>query len=157
MRSTTSNEGSGAAMPMHLSSTLLIAGFMASPVLAQATNYTSVEATAGKPVQLTYHASAHKNCSPASPPTVRVAQPPKAGVLIVRKAVLTTDKIAGCPRLKTPAQVVFYQARADYAGPDHVGYETTDSNGQVASYDVTITVKPAPAPSAPPAEGATKL
>ena len=134
-----------------------IAGFLASAALAQTTNYTSIEVTAGKPVQLSYHASANKNCAPAPPPTVRVTQPPKDGALIVRKAVLTTDKIAGCPKLKTPVQVVFYQARADYAGPDHVGYEATNSNGEVASYDVTITVKPAPAPSAPSGEGKTKL
>ena len=34
-----------------------IAGFVASATLAQATNYTSVEATAGKPVQLIYDPS----------------------------------------------------------------------------------------------------
>jgi hypothetical protein len=134
-----------------------IAGFLISTALAQTTNYTSIEVTAGKPVQLSYHASAGKNCTPAPPPTVHVTQAPKAGALVVRKAVLTTDKVAGCPKLKTPVQVVFYEARADYAGPDHVSYEATDSNGAVASYDVTITVKPAPAPSTPPAQGGTKL
>jgi len=50
-----------------------IAGLMTAAALAQAaTNYTSVEATAGKPVQLTYHASANKNCTPALPPMIRV-------------------------------------------------------------------------------------
>jgi hypothetical protein len=132
-----------------------VVGFMASAALAQTKNYTSIEAAAGKPVQLSYHASANKNCAPAPPPTVQVMEAPKAGALVVRKAVLTTDKIAGCPRIKTPTQVVFYEARADYAGPDHVRYEATDANGQVTSYDVTITVKPAP--SAPPAQGGTKL
>jgi hypothetical protein len=142
---------------MRVSTTLLFA-LAASPVLGQATNYTSVEATAGKPVQLTYHASAHKNCTPAPLPTVRVTQSPKAGVLVVRKAVLTTDKIAGCPSLKTPAQVVFYQARPNYVGADHVSYEVTNANGDVASYDVTITVKPATTPSAPgEGENGTKL
>ena len=134
-----------------------IAGFVVSTALAQATNYTSIEVPAGKPVQLTYHASAGKNCAPAPPPAVSVTQAPKAGTLVVRKAVLTTDKIAGCPKLKTPAQVVFYQARPDYAGPDHVGYEATDSNGEVASYDVTITVKPAPAPTPPAGGTGTRL
>ena len=133
---------------MRLNTVLLsvaLTGILTSAALAQAaTNYTSVEAPAGKPVQLTYHASANKNCTPAAPPTIRVTQPPKDGVLTVRKAVLTTDKIAGCPRLKTPVQVVFYQARADYVGPDHVGYEVTSSNGEVADYDVSITVKAAP-------------
>jgi hypothetical protein len=146
--------------PMRVSTMLLscaLAALAVSSVLAQATSYTSVEATAGKPVQLTYHGSAHKNCTPAPLPTIRVTQSPKAGFLVVRKAVLSTDKITGCPALKTPAQVVFYQARADYAGPDHVSYEVTSSNGEVASYDVTITVKPAATPSEPGGEEGTKL
>jgi hypothetical protein len=122
---------------------------MAAAAFAQATSYTSVEATAGKPVQLTYHGSAHKNCTPAPPPTVRVIQAPKAGALIVRPAALTTNKVAGCPGIKVPAQVVFYQARADYTGPDHVSYDVTSSDGEVGTFDVAITVKAAPVPKVP--------
>jgi len=139
--------------PTRLTSMLLccaIAGFAASAALAQASaNYTSVEATAEKPVQLSYHASAHKNCTPASMPTVRVITPPKGGMLMVRRGDLTTDKVAGCPSVKTPARAVFYQARAGYTGPDEVKYEVTSENGEVATYDVTITVKEPPAMSKP--------
>jgi hypothetical protein len=145
---------------MRLTTMLLfcaVVGFVASAALAQATNYTSVEATAGKPLQLTYHASAHKNCTPAPLPTIRVIQAPKAGVLIVRKAVLTTDKVAGCPQLKVPVQVVFYRAQEGYVGPDHVSYEVTSFNGEVGIYDVTITVKPAPAQRTPGHETGTPL
>ena len=67
----------------------------------------------------------------------------------MRNAVLTTNKIAGCPELKIPAQVVFYMANMGYMGPDHVKYEATDENGQVATYDMTITVKAAPVESPP--------
>ena len=42
-------------------------------------------------------------------------------------------------------------ANAGYAGPDHVKYEVTAENGEVATYDVTITVKSAePPPQSPP-------
>ena len=127
-----------------------IAGLMVSAALAQAVNYTSVEATAGKAVQLTYHASAHKSdCTPAPLVTFDVPQPPKLGLLTVRKALLTTDKVAGCPGLKIPAQVVFYRGREGSAGLDHVIYKVTSSNGEVETYDVTITLKPAPLPSPP--------
>src|SRR5262249_17062752 len=92
------------------------AGWAASTALAQAAaNYTSVEAVSGRPLQLSYHASAHKsNCTPAALPTVRVTEAPKAGLLSVRGAVLTTNKIAGCPARKTPAQAEFYEAKARY-------------------------------------------
>ena len=92
-------------------------GLSATAALAQDTNYTSAEVTAGKPFELSYHASAHKsNCSAGALPTIRVLEAPKSGTLTVRKAVLTTNKIAGCPGLKTPAQVVFYLAHTGLRG-----------------------------------------
>ena len=128
------------------------ASFCALATFAQDANYTSVNATPGKPVQLSYHASAHKSdCSPAPLPTVRIVEAPKSGILTVRPAVLTTNKIAGCPGLKTPVQVIFYMASTGYAGLDHTKYEVTDENGQVATYDVTITVKAAQPAQSPPA------
>ena len=129
----------------------LVAAVISTAALAQpapTSNYTSIEATPAKPVQLGYHASAHKNnCSPAPLPTIRVIQVPKSGTLTVRRALLTTDKIAGCPGLKIPAQVVFYQARAGATGSDHIVYEVTDFNREVGTYDVTIKIKEAPKPS----------
>ncbi len=122
----------------------------ASAALAQSTNYTSVEVTGTTPMQLSYHASAHKNCTPAPLPTVRVIQPPTSGTLIVRRAVLTTNKVANCPALKIPAQVVFYRAHAGYAGPDHVVYQVTDTNGEINSFDVAIKVKGTQQPAEKP-------
>jgi hypothetical protein len=128
-----------------------IAGLTATASVAQNAYYKSVEAIPDKPVQLSYHASAHKNtCTPAALPTVRVLEAPQAGILNVRQAELTTDKIPGCPTLKTPAQVVFYTANAGYAGPDHVKYEVTSENGEVAMYDVAMTVKAAEPGQNPP-------
>jgi hypothetical protein len=65
---------------------------------------------------------------------------------MVRTALLTTDKIVGCPKLKTPAQVVFYQARAGATGSDHVVYEVKDFEGHADIYDVRINIKEAPTP-----------
>ena len=45
--------------------------------------------------------------------------------------------------------MIFYQARAGYTGPDEVKYEVTSENGEVATYDVTISVKAPPAQSKP--------
>jgi hypothetical protein len=120
--------------------TAALLAVFATPADAQSTNYSSVEVSGTTPLQLSYHASAHKNCTPAPLPTVRVIRVPTSGTLTVRRATLTTDKVANCPRLQIPAQVVFYTARAGYSGPDHVIYEVTDSNDEVSTYDVTIKV-----------------
>jgi hypothetical protein len=126
------------------------ASWLVSAAFAQAsTNYTSVEATSEKPMQLSYHASVQKDCSPAPLPTVRVITAPKAGTLTVRPGQLTTSKVVRCGRVKTPVQLVFYQARAGYAGLDEVKYEVTSADGQVATYEVTITVKELPAQTKP--------
>jgi hypothetical protein len=72
-----------------------------SASLAQDANYTSADALPDKPVQLSYHASANKNnCSPGALPTIRIIEAPKSGRLTVCNAVLTTNRIAGCPQLK---------------------------------------------------------
>jgi hypothetical protein len=121
---------------------------MPATVLAQpspSTNYTTIQATSEKPVQIDFYATANKNCTPAPPPTVRMVEPPKLGTLTVRRGELTTN-LAGCPGLKTPAQVVLYRARAGYSGTDHVMYQVTSANGEVALYDVTIEVKEAAKP-----------
>jgi hypothetical protein len=121
-----------------------VAGYTASSALAQATSYTSVETTSGTPIRLGYHASVHKNCAPALPPTIKVSEPPKEGALVIRKGTLATDKVPGCERIRVPVQVVFYNPREGYVGTDHVNYEATDANGQVTTYDITIAVKAAP-------------
>ena len=140
--------------PMRLRTMVIAAGAccLATSASAQAVNYTSVEAIAGQPLQLSYHATAHKSdCTPAPLVTFDVLQAPKLGVLVVRKATLTTDKVAGCPHLKIPAQVAFYRGRVGSAGTDHVIYKVTGANSEVETYDVTITLKPAPpSPASPP-------
>ena len=121
-------------------------GLIAQVALAQAVNYKTVQATAGTPVELSYHASARKDCAPAPLPVVRPIEQPRSGTLIVRRGMLTTDKVAGCPKLKLPVQVVFYLANAGYQGPDHVLYEVTAEGGEDNTFDITINVKAAPAP-----------
>jgi hypothetical protein len=119
-----------------------VTGLVGTAVLAQVTNYAKLDATVGKPLQLGYYASAHKNnCTAAALPTVRVITPPKSGTLMVRRAQLMTDKVQGCPPMKVWAQVAFYQARAGAIGLDHLDYDVTSENGEVAIYDFTISVQ----------------
>ena len=74
------------------------------------------------------------------------SNPRDRGVEIRRahRGELKTDQIAGCPGLKMPAQVVFYQARTGATGSDHLVYEVTNPTGEVGTYDVTINIKNPP-------------
>jgi hypothetical protein len=77
-------------------------------------------------------------------------------MLTVRRGELKTDQVAGCPGLKIPAQVVFYQARAGATGSDHLVYEVTNPTGEVGTYDVTIKIKEAPEQIKPSGGSKTK-
>lgn len=116
---------------------------------ATSTNYTSFDATSARPVQIGYYGSAHKDCTPAALPTIRVVEAPRSGLFTVRRGVLTTNKLTNCPGLKIPAQVAFYQARPGVTGADHIVYLVTTADGAVAAYDVSIDIKEAPKPSVP--------
>ena len=127
----------------------VVAVMVATVALAQATNYAKLEATVGKPLQLGYYASAHKNCTPAALPRIRLIDAPKSGTLTVRRAELTTEKIQGCPALKIPAQVALYQPRAGAPSRDHLAYEVTSENGEVSTYDFSIDIVEAAPPLSP--------
>jgi hypothetical protein len=131
---------------------LAAATALPAAALAQAAssmNYTSFDATSAKPVQVGYYGSAHKDCTPAPLPTIRVVEPPKYGTFTIRRAILTTNNLAGCPGLKVPAQVALYQARPGAAGTDHIVYLVTNGDGSAGAYDVTINIREAPKSSTP--------
>ena len=74
------------------------------------------------------------------------SNPRHRGVEIRRahRGELKTDRVTGCPGLKTPVQVVFYQARVSATGSDHLVYEVMNQTGEVGTYDVTIIIEEAP-------------
>lgn len=125
---------------------------------AASTNYLAIEAKGEARVQIGYYASAGKSCIPAELPEIRVTAAPSAGTFRVQKAVLTTNRVAGCPQLKVPALVAFYQARPGAAGADRVVYQVRYSSGELASYDVSITIKPDETrPAAPAGDNRDKI
>ena len=122
----------------------------ASPALSQSVNYKGAEAVAGAATQLDYFATGKKDCSSAPPPSIRVITPPKHGLLTIRRGTVTTNKIPNCPNLQTPANVVFYTGTAGYVGPDEIVYEVTDVKGEIAIYNIAVTVKDGLKPAAKP-------
>jgi len=108
---------------------------------APSANYSSFETEPGKPVQLGYYAQAHNDCSPSKLPIVRIIEPPLSGTLTVRPGELKTDRVANCPGLRVPAQIVLYQARDKATGSDHVMYGVTYPDGEIALYDIAVHIK----------------
>lgn len=123
---------------------LVMAAVGVKPAFAQASpgmNYTSFEATSAKAVQLGYYGFARKDCEAGPLPAIRVVEPPKSGTLTIRRGILTTNRLAGCPALRVPAQVAFYTARAGASGTDHIVYVVSNADGVANAYDVMITIR----------------
>ena len=147
--------------PLRLAGALASLGFaFAAPAAtgqpAPTTTYTSFDAMPGKSLQIGFYGSANKrDCAPARTPTIRVIEPPKAGSLMVRHSEVTADKVGSCGPFKIPVQAVLYTARHGDAETDRLIYEVTSANGQVATYQITISIKSSPAAPAPKPEQKT--
>lgn len=108
----------------------------------QTANYSSQQALQGTPLRLNVHASGNKiTCAPAALPIIKVIEPPTSGTLTIRQGEMTTNKLGNCDRVKLPAQILFYTARSDFIGRDHLVYGLTSANGQGEVFDITIEVK----------------
>jgi hypothetical protein len=123
----------------------MAAASLAAPAIAQTTDYTSVDAQPGRPVEIGNYAAVGKVCSAGAPPTIKVVEPPRAGTLSVR-AGERVYSVANCPPVKLQAQVMTYEANDGAVGTDHVVYDIVGANGQVSTKDVTIRLHDAPRP-----------
>jgi hypothetical protein len=94
-------------------------------------------------VRLGFFGSAHKDCTPAALPSIHVVEPPKLGLLLIRQATATTNRIRGCANLHVKVRVAIYRARLQASGSDHLIYEVINERGESKTYDVTIAIKPA--------------
>ncbi len=127
---------------LHFALFSLLIGVIAAPAVAQEERvYQSARAISGKEVRVALFGRANgKECRALPIPEVRVVDPPKNGALIVRTAILTTNRYPNCPSLKVPAQVLFYQSRADFVGSDSISFTVTLENGLVQAHSMAITV-----------------
>jgi hypothetical protein len=80
----------------------------------------AVKATEGQSVRIGIYASIRRDCTPGSPPSVRLKVPPRHGKVTVKTAKLRTTNLRQCLAVETPAFVAIYQSAPDYSGYDVV-------------------------------------
>jgi hypothetical protein len=133
--------------PFRSSAALVFALVLAGPAAAQSSNYRSMNAVAGKIARVAVVTALKKDCSVGEIGGVRVVTVPKNGNLSLKKGKLKTPATFRCPNVETPAEVVFYQPKANFKGEDEIVYETKSADGAVERYTVKITVSDKPAPA----------
>ncbi|MDB5591765.1 4-aminobutyrate aminotransferase [Enterovirga sp.] len=103
----------------------------------------------GKPARVAVVTALKRDCSLGEVGSIRVVTAPKNGSLVVRGGKLKTPANFRCPSVETPVQALFYEPNRNYQGADEIAYETRSTDGSVQSFTlkITVTSKPAAAPS----------
>ena len=126
---------------------------ISSCAFGQSVNYLSVDIVAGVKTQIGFNSLFGKNCEPVRLTPVNVIVAPKHGFLQIRDGVVTGKDNSRCASQKTPAQIIFYEPKADYAGGDEIIFEASNPAGITTRYQINVTVKERPAKIAPQAPG----
>ena len=131
--------------------TFLVAGtLLAGPALAQTTVTRSETAASGKSVRLAIVPNLKKDCSTGPMPEIRVSSAPKNGSLITKVGKIKTPAKYRCPSKEAAVQAVFYQSKDGFTGSDEVTVDVKDSDGNVQTQNIKITVNAAKSDTAKP-------
>ncbi|KQP33882.1 4-aminobutyrate aminotransferase [Methylobacterium sp. Leaf104] len=137
--------------------TLLAAGaLLAGPALAQTTVTRSETAATGKSVRLAIVPNLKKDCSTGPMPEIRVSGAPKNGSLITKVGKIKTPAKYRCPGKEAAVQAVFYQSKDGFTGSDEVTVDVKDSDGNVQTQNIKITVGAAKSDGGKPDAAAKK-
>lgn len=123
---------------------------LAAPALAQTTVTRSETATSGKSVRLAIVPNLKKDCSTGPMPEIRVSGAPKNGSLITKVGKIKTPAKYRCPNKDAAVQAVFYQSKDGFTGADEVTVDVKDSDGNVQTQTIKLTVDAAKADAAKP-------
>lgn len=132
-------------MPAIRPFTALLAGslLVAGAAVAQTTLTKSETVASGKTVRLAIAPNLKKDCSIGPMAEIKVTGAPKSGSLITKAGKQKTPASYRCPNKDVGVQAVFYQPKADFTGADEVTIEIKNSDGQVQTQNIKITVEAA--------------
>ena len=127
------------------SAVLMACIMLATPGQAQSTpGEQEVKVPSGQEVQILVLNNTGGDCSGLPPPEVRVEEPPRGGIIIVRFGQSNIPETAPrCAGRQIPGLGVFYRPKGGFSGPDRVRIET-GAPGQPSEQGQTfhLTVSP---------------
>jgi hypothetical protein len=130
---------------------------LSGSALAQTSVYRNVDAASGTPVRARMVTSLKKDCTVGAPAQIKVVTPPKNGDLVIKNDKLKTPANFRCPNIETPVQVVFYQSKPKYVGPDEVALEVKTAEGGTQSINLKINVSDKPGATTPKEKDGVEL
>ena len=108
------------------SAVLMASLVLAAPGQAQSPpGEQEVKVPSGQEVQILVLNNTGGDCSGLPPPEVRVEEPPRGGIIIVRFGQSSIPETAPrCAGRQIPGLGVFYRPKGGFSGPDRVRIET---------------------------------
>jgi hypothetical protein len=100
----------------------------------------SVKAVPNKDTQIGVYLNVLPDCTSGPLPTIRLANPPTSGKVVVKTAKVKATNYKACLALEVPAYVAFYRSPPEFLGDDVLTIEVKYAGGRTEIQKITVNV-----------------
>jgi len=100
----------------------------------------SFKAAPNKDTQIGVYLNVLPDCTSGPLPTIRLANPPASGKVVVKTAKAKATNYKACLALEVPAYVAFYKSAPEFLGDDVLTIEVKYAGGRTEIQKITVTV-----------------
>ena len=100
----------------------------------------SVKALPNKDTQIGVYLNVLPDCTSGTLPTIRLANPPVSGKVVVKTAKVKATNYKACLALEVPAYVAFYKSSPEFLGDDVLTIEVKYAGGRTELQKITVNV-----------------
>jgi hypothetical protein len=118
----------------------LAAGGLAAAVAQTQMVERSVKALQNKDTQIGVYLNVLPDCTSGALPTIRLANPPVSGKVVVKTAKVKATNYKACLALEVPAYVAFYKSSPEFLGDDVLTIEVKYAGGRTELQKITVNV-----------------
>lgn len=100
----------------------------------------TVKALPNRDTQIGLYLNVRPDCSSGPLPTIRLANPPGSGTVIVKAAKVKATNYKACLALDVPGYVAFYKSKPEFLGDDVLTIEVKYPQGRTEIQKITVNV-----------------
>jgi hypothetical protein len=95
---------------------------------------------ANRDTQIGVFINVRPDCSSGPLPTIRLANPPESGKVVVKSGKMKATNYKACLALEVPAYIAFYKSKPDFFGDDILTIEVKYPGGRTELQKITVKV-----------------
>lgn len=100
----------------------------------------TVKALPNRDTQIGLYLNVRPDCSSGPLPTIRLANPPGSGTVIVKSAKVKATNYKACLALEVPGYVALYKSKPEFLGDDVLTIEVKYPQGRTEIQKITVNV-----------------